>query len=331
MKRRVVFHRGWTKLCGGTGGGQLKVRDAFNHIASSDKFYPGVYFSDETIWYDNPGNHWLDLRNQALPSWQLRDDDILFFAGKDWEILEKNKEKWPQNPILNIVHPRHTFGNDHRRQFLKYPAIRIAKSNAGKEILLEHGVNGPLILIPDTIDPNELPSQNPNPKIDLLIVGLKNPTMAKNLEQTLSIHGLHLNLKVQLPPKLPTRNDFFQLLNDTSVVCFLPNTVDNGFEGFYLPALEAMALKKLVICPDVIGNRDFCLDGYNCYKPIYEENAILDRIKKAISMTNEEKTIMTERAFETSKQYHIDMERKAYLDLLENTDAIWNQKDLFHE
>ncbi len=332
MKRRVVFHRKWTKFNGGTSGGQLKVRDAFNHIKSSDQFTPVVYFPQDTIWHDNPGNYWLDLRRQAMQSWQLMKDDILFFSGKDWEILEKDKDNWPPNPILNIVQPRHTFDNDPREPFLKYPAIRIVKSNAGKEILRNHRVNGPLFLIPDAIDPNELPPPNLNPQFDLLIIGLKNPVMAEKLELMLTnlLPNNSLKIKVQLPPKLPTRNAFLQLLNDASTVCFLPNMVDNGFEGFYLPALEAMALKKLVICPDVIGNRDFCLDGYNCFRPNYEENEILQAIKKAFVMSEEEKTIMIERAFETSKQYHIEIERKVYLELLDQTDEIWNQKDLFH-
>jgi len=48
---------------------------------------------------------------------------------------------------------------------------------------------------------------------------------------------------------------------------FLPNQKEG--EGFYLPALEGMAVGTLVIFPDCIGNRSFCLSGYNCFRPDY--------------------------------------------------------------
>ena len=37
--------------------------------------------------------------------------------------------------------------------------------------------------------------------------------------------------------------------------------VPNPKEGFYLPALEAMALGTIVVCPDCVGNRSFCVAG----------------------------------------------------------------------
>jgi glycosyltransferase involved in cell wall biosynthesis len=38
-------------------------------------------------------------------------------------------------------------------------------------------------------------------------------------------------------------------------------------EGFCLPPLEAMATGAAVVCTDAHGNRDFCVDGYNCLLP----------------------------------------------------------------
>jgi glycosyltransferase involved in cell wall biosynthesis len=35
-------------------------------------------------------------------------------------------------------------------------------------------------------------------------------------------------------------------------------------EGFYLPALEAMASGCAVVCDDAMGNRGFCIDGETC-------------------------------------------------------------------
>ena len=51
--------------------------------------------------------------------------------------------------------------------------------------------------------------------------------------------------------------------------------VPNPKEGFYLPAVEAMAAGTLVVCPDCVGNRAFCLDEVNCLRPAREEDAIV--------------------------------------------------------
>jgi glycosyltransferase involved in cell wall biosynthesis len=49
-------------------------------------------------------------------------------------------------------------------------------------------------------------------------------------------------------------------INQAKITVFLPY---RDIEGFYMPALEGMALGTLVVCPDCIGNRSFCLPGYN--------------------------------------------------------------------
>ncbi len=45
----------------------------------------------------------------------------------------------------------------------------------------------------------------------------------------------------------------------------------NETEGFYLTPLEAMASKVAVICPDVVGNRSFCLRDMTCLMPAYDD------------------------------------------------------------
>jgi glycosyltransferase involved in cell wall biosynthesis len=335
MKRRVLFYRTWTNWDGGTSGGHLKMLHAYQHIQLSPSFEPFVYFPPETVWHDNPGNYWLTLRSSGLKDWSTRTSDVLFFSGKDWEVLEKYPNTAAYLPVLNIAQPRHTLPHDPRNRFLRKPAIRIAKSQTGKDILQDYGVNGPVFLIPDAIDPDTLPRENPNPKYDLLIVGLKNEPLARRLEsfvrQQVNERENSLALCVQYPPKLPTREDFLALVNQASMVCFLPNAEDRGFEGFYLPALEAMAMKKLVICPDVVGNRDFCVHQFNCLKPEYSETAIQASLKTAFSMSEEQKRALIYRGHETSGQYHIQQEREAYLHLLDQVDDLWQNKKLFHD
>ncbi|MGL5135262.1 MAG: hypothetical protein ACRC78_22250 [Planktothrix sp.] len=38
----------------------------------------------------------------------------------------------------------------------------------------------------------------------------------------------------------------------------------------------------LVICPDCIGNRSFCLPGYNCFRPDYTVESLLRTIQQAL-------------------------------------------------
>ena len=45
-------------------------------------------------------------------------------------------------------------------------------------------------------------------------------------------------------------------------------------EGFYLPALEAMAMGCVVICPDCVGNRAFCVDEVTALVPDHDVAAV---------------------------------------------------------
>lgn len=333
MKRRVLFHRSWTIFNGGTSGGQIKVRDAFEHFRDSDLFEPKVYFGKETEWFDNPGNVWLPYRSEAEKQWQIQKSDVLFFAGVDWRILNEEERKNPPVPILNIAQPRHTNPNEKRHGYLKHPAIRIAKSSIGKKILDDFGVNGPVYLIPDAIDFDALPLPNPMPDLDILIIGLKNEPMARSLEKRLQRKN-RFKLKkwkiaIQVPPKLPTRLDFINLLNRCKIAVFLPLDAARGSEGFYLPALEGMRLEKLVICPYAVGNIDFCLPDITCLQPAYTEEAIYKSILQALKMPDTRKTEMITKAKTISENHNIEKERESLLALLHNADDIWNQKNLF--
>jgi len=333
QKRRVVFHRSWTIPIGGSSGGQLKVRDAFEHFKESDQFEPYVYFGEETIWYDNPGNYWLPYRDQGLKEWKIEPSDVLFFAGKDWKILPSEIANNPPVPILNITQPRHTRPEDPRHYALKYPAIRIAKSSIGKKILEDHGVNGPVYLIPDAIDFSLLPKPNPNPDLDLLIVGLKNNLFAQKLYKRLKRKKFwgrkKWKIEVQLPPKLPTRQDYLDLASRAKIIVFLPLPADRGSEGFYLPALEAMVMDKFVVCPYAVGNVDFCIPDKTCLQPEYTQKALLAAALQALKMTDEEREPFILAGREIAKNHDIKQEKESLLNLLHNADEIWKDTSLF--
>jgi hypothetical protein len=333
IKRRVLFHRSWTIFNGGTSGGQIKVRDAFEHFTESDVFLPKVHFGKETEWFDNPGNVWLPYRKQAVKEWGTQKSDVLFFAGVDWKVLSEAERKNPPVPIINIAQPRHINPDDKRNGYLKHPAIRIAKSSIGKKILEDYGVNGPVYLIPDAIEFEALPTPNMSPDIDILIIGLKNEGMARSLEQRLNFRNRFrfkkLKIAIQVPPKLPTRMDFINLLNRCKIAVFLPLDEARGAEGFYLPALEGMRLQKLVVCPYAVGNIDFCIPDVTCIQPKYTENDIYKSIIRAIKMPTLQRKEMVKKALQISENHNIKKEKESLLKLLHNADEIWNQRNLF--
>ena len=333
MKKRVWFHRSWTKFNGGTSGGQIKVRDAYDHILNSDSFSPQIYFGPETVWFDNPGNVWNDLKGKGAKEFSPSEGDLLFFAGHDWKVLSEKNMKNPPVPVVNIAQPRQTMLKDRRRDYLKNPAIRIAKSSIGKKILEEYGVNGPVYYIPDAIDMSLLPKPNKNPDIDILIVGLKNPRLAKSLKRKLKWHNWlkkkNIKVEIQIPPKLPTRQDFLNLLNRCTIAVFLPLDDRRGAEGFYLPALEGMAMRKLVICPYAVGNIDFCIDGETCIQPKFKRGSIFKAILQALEMDESEKNSMIEKAYIMSQNHTLEKERESILNLLNEAHDIWSQKSLF--
>ena len=333
MVRRVLFHRSWTKYNGGTSGGQLKVRDAFEHFASSDRYKPHVYFGTETVWFDNPGNVWHSYRSQALKDWAIESTDILFFAGWDWKVLPVEQRLRPPVPVLNIAQPRQIMLPDARRDYLKHPAIRIAKSTVGKKLLEGYGVNGPVFFIPDAIDFKLIPKPDPEPKLDVFIVGLKNPKVAERLKRKLKWHNFlnknKIKFQIQVPPKLPTREDFLNRVNTARIVVCLPMTAEEGAEGFYLPALEGMVMEKLVICPYAVGNVDFCIPNETCLQPEYETTAIFKAILKAVNMQPDEFNKMVKSGRSIANRHTIEEERRSLLSLAEKAEDLWNNPKLY--
>lgn len=328
-KRRILFYRKWIDANGGTSGGQLKVRDAFEHFQFSNNFESYVYFNPSNVWDPNSGNVWNKYRHVGLDHWEIKPTDVLFFSGTDWEILpEKMRANCPV-PIINIAHPRHANASDKRNQYLKYPAIRIIKSQIGYNILKNYGINGPAFVIPDAIDFKTLPEINNNPPIDILIVALKNQSLGiklyKKMTSILNLKFRKYKISLQIPPALPTRTDFLNLLNNAKTTVFLPLTEERGFEGFYLPALEAMALKKLVICPNVIGNSDFCIPNITCLQPEYNIDAILKYIEQSILMKDVERRRIINNGYQKSLEHDIIYERNSYLNILNNIDSIWSE------
>ena len=96
-----------------------------------------------------------------------------------------------------------------------------------------------------------------------------------------------------------------------------------------MPALEAMAMNKMVICPYAVGNSDFCIPDKTCIQPEYNENSICKAIIKALNMEHEQKVQLIKAGKTISVNHDIKLEKERLLTLLHQADEIWNDTSLF--
>ncbi len=309
--RRVLFHRDFRAPA----GGHLKLWHYFNHVAALPGYCAQIYFTPESIWDEH--NPWYGIRSTTLNQWNPADADLLFVAGMDWLALPETQPLSSRQPIINLVQgmrhadPAHTL-----YQFLSRRAIRICVSQEVAAAIGKTGrANGPILCIPNgtDIDPDENPPSDRD--IPLLIAGYKNPALAQQLAERLTRAGKSFLLLDNFVP----RAQFLQLLARSEVALLLPLPA----EGFYLPALEAMAMGALVICPDCIGNRSFCLDRYNAFFTPYDAQSLFDAVMRADKLDVATKTQLQRAAYDTARSHHLHHEATALKSILDDLDSLW--------
>lgn len=313
VMHRVLFHRRFRFFT----GGHLKVWDYFNHVRSSPDHLPQIHFSADTVWNDS--NPWLRERDTATANWSIDDTDMLFFGATDWKMLARCDRRQSPRPIINLIqHVRHSLPTDKRHRFLKYKAIRVCVSEEVGNAIEECGqANGPMFVIPNGIDCSLLaePMESETRDTEILIAGLKQGELAEALNRRLQC--LQRRVEV-LTTRLP-RSEFLSKMRRSQITVFLPNPT----EGFYLPALEGMALGTLVVCPDCVGNRGFCLPAENCLRPEHTEDGILAAVHEALALPQAQVHEMLSRAKRTAAQHSLDFERQRFLEILNNVPQIW--------
>jgi len=309
VTQRVLFLRHYADFR----GGHLKVWDYFQHVRAANDFEPRIWFTPDSVWDDT--NPWSAMRHEVLSSWTCRDADILFLAGMDWQFLDETTRRHPSIPVINLIqHVRHADPVDKRHPFLRHQAIRICVSQEVADAIQQTGlVNGPVHVIPNGIDLGLLPPVLPHDERDthLLVVGTKQPAQADRLGH---------RLRAEVLTDRVQRTEFLHRLARSRIVVFLPNPT----EGFFLPALEAMALGCVVVCPDCTGNRGFCLDGINCYRPAYNIDAIASAVKTASSLSSTSRQVMIDAAIATAARHSLAHERTSFLSILRQTHQIWS-------
>lgn len=306
-RRTVLFLR---RVRGFTGG-HLKVHDYFGHVASSGTHVPRAVFSADTVWDER--NPWHAERASAVASFEAARPDALFLGGLDWEFLPPKERARPSVPVVNLVqHVRHGDPKDPRFAYLRHRALRICVSPEVAQAI-EGRAEGPVVVIPNGIDLASLPRAAARTS-DLVIAALKRPELGRALAARLARPGRTIDL---FDGRLP-RAAFLARLAAARVALLLPHET----EGFYLPAIEAMAMGTLVVCPDCVGNRSFCLDGDTALRPAYEPDALAAAAERALTLEPGARDALAASALAMARRHDLRAERAAFLDLLARLGAL---------
>jgi hypothetical protein len=241
----------------------------------------------------------------------------LFVAGRDWQRLDQLGILDRGTPILNLIqHVRHGAEWSIQSNFLSRKAIRLCVSQEVADAVTEAGSHGPIVVIPNGIDVPIIASDTPRERpVDLLVAGLKQPAMATRAARQLARTGR--SIEVLTDPVL--RGDFLDSMRRARVTLFLPNET----EGFYLPALEGMALGTIIVCPDCVGNRSFCIPGVNAFRPAFQFDDLVEDTETALTLEEPAAEALRRGAIETVANYSLDAERQRFHEVLADLDALW--------
>jgi glycosyltransferase involved in cell wall biosynthesis len=174
--------------------------------------------------------------------------------------------------------------------------------------------------IPAAIDVPDLQRRFPPAErdLDLLVVATKQPEMGRRGAERLRAPGRTLRLVDDQVP----HDDLLDAMRRARVTLFLPFRD----EGAPLPMLEAMALGSFVVCPDVIGNRAYVLDGHNAFRPDFDEEHILEAAAAALESYDDLGPLLANAA-ETVRDYDLPAERRAFLPILHDAERLWAEQD----
>lgn len=306
MTRRLLFRRDFRGYYGGHG----KVWDYYRHTSAHPGWEPRIHFTAESVDADNPWR--MASAPGIVAGWDPDRSDALFLAGMDWMA-------WPQDrdttPVINLIqHVRHAQAGQDVHQFLGRRAIRICVSRAIADALADSGrVRGPVLVIDAALDllPELVDGQAG--KAGIVIGALKHPGLGAELAAVLRARGMQATL---LDVPLP-RRAYLAAVAAADIAVLLPHAT----EGFYLPALEAMALGCATVVPDCVGNRAYLEPGVNALVPEYS----LDAIAAAVERLRDDglKERLRGSGTATAARFGHARERQAFHAVLDDLPVLW--------
>jgi hypothetical protein len=309
----VLFYRRIKRFT----GGHLIIWDYYNHVRSSPRYRASVRFARNTVW--DEGNPWAPIRAEATASRFAR-PDIRFLGGFDWTLLPPWRRGRPNVPVINLIqHVRHADPDNPLYRFLSLPAVRICVSQPVEDaIVATDRVRGQVFTIPASIDLALLPSGG-DPATrpdDVVIIATKKPELGRELAERLDPR-----LKVNLVDAQIPRPEFLAAIARARVAACLPNVT----EGFFLPSLEAMGMRTLVVCPDAVGNLPHCKPGATALVPDFTVEAMATATETAVAMPPADAEAMLDAAVEMTHAHDIGRERTAFLEILDRVPEIWSE------
>ena len=316
-ERSVWFHRQYEGLT----GGHVKHAQYVQHVRQTPGFEPRLTFSAargaDAAFASERDALWSLAPEESAADWKPGPDDVLFLAGTDWRyLLAKGLDALP-NPRLNLVQGvRHVDRGQKLRAFLPRRAIRICVSPEVAAAVAATGeANGPVLTIPNGTDMALPPPVAPRRPPRAIIVGYKEPALAAALAERLTRQGVpHQLLGTFLP-----RQRFLEALRAAPVAVCLPWAT----EGFYLPALEAMAAGCVVVTLDCVGNRSFCRHGVNCLVGERQPVALAATVAQALRLAPAARSRLLAAARETVERHSLVAERQRFQALLRDVDMLW--------
>ena len=279
----------------------MKISQYLAHVRSSPAYRAKIYLTPQSA----PNHPWAGDKEIA-ESFAPEEADLLLLGGLDWEAMPAEIEK--TIPVINLVqHLRHADPADPRYAFLRRQAHRICVSQEVAEALLGDGsCNGPVHVIPNAIDLDGIPRVETRTR-DVFIGGLKAKDLARAVEARLSTLGIDTDCLTEQAP----RAEFLDRMARARIAVTLPNLT----EGFFLPALEAMAAGCAVVCPDAGGNRSFCVDDTTCLVPERQPDSIVQAVTRLLA-----DAALCERLAKSgtamAQRHSLAQERKAVLSVL---------------
>ena len=324
--RTVWFHRQYERFQ----GGHVKHANYFEHVARLPGFERRIAFTEvagDAALQRQREELWPASNEERVADWQPRERDLLFVAGTDWRYLAARGLEDGPNPRLNLIqHVRHAHEGTELHGYLANRAVRICVSaEVAEAITATERVNGPVFTIPNgtdctPVEPAEMREDTFGARAEpITIIGYKCPGLANSLSQRLEKSGVAHRLLVDFLD----RETFLGLLRRTRVAVCLPREE----EGFYLPALEAMAAGCTLVTLDCIGNRGFCRHDDNCLVAPPEAEALVDVVGTAATLPSSDRERLQASAVATVRAHSLDAERQRFLDILRDIDHLWAEPD----
>ncbi|MBS7457830.1 hypothetical protein [Coralloluteibacterium stylophorae] len=302
---RLWFHRDF----GGYTGGHGKVSDYFRHALALG-WDARVHFAAGSL--TGPENPWHDVPERIEPVFAPQPGDVLFLAGLDWRAVPP--DALDACEVVNLIqHVRHAEPADPRFAFLSRRATRICVSEPVFAALVGIGrTQGPLFTIPAAVDLAEVAAfanrhRPPTEGRRIFVDALKQPDLGREIARALARQGW----RVDLVERRARRDAYLVRMAAADRAILLPHAA----EGFYLPGLEALAMRRPLVLPAFAGAGAYARHEETCLMPAMESEAIVVALARLDDEALRERLVA--RGAEVAAGFDLPEERAAFAAVLE--------------